>query len=192
MIALGVTDALLLEQDILADWRHPTGEQAIEQVANSSVTTNQEGVPVGGIQKLAEPDVSQILTVLGFQQAPVEETTLIEQIVPADLATTHKYIVLQNGDRAGIIAWTDSAQVKIFFLALKEALHSTFSPQMQDLVDETQQRAGKPTRNLLTFKDPEISEERIVFVRIRERLYEFHVAEGMDQAIFELVETLTE
>ena len=191
MLAFGITDALLLEQDILADWRTPVPAEPTEQTANSSASS-QANVPLEGVQKLAEPDVTQVLQVLGFEQTAVDEITLIEQIVPSELAETEKYVILKNGDRAGIIAWVDSSQVKMFFLALKEALHSTFSPQVQDLVDETQQRASKPTRNILTFKDPQISEERVVFVRIRQRLYEFRVADGMDQPLFELVETLTE
>ena len=51
---------------------------------------------------------------------------------------------------------------------------------------------GRPTRNLLTFLDPGLSSERIVFVRVRERLYELHVAPGKDDVLFELVEALTQ
>jgi len=98
---------------------------------------------------------------------------------------------VKDGDRIGLIAWADSPQVKIYLLALKEALHSTFSPEMRDLVDEAQEREGKALRNLLTFLDPAINEERVVFIRIRERLYEFHVAEGKDAVVFDLIETLT-
>ena len=191
MIGFGLADALLLEQDILTDWRQasqPDPSLNGVQTSGSSASSMQ----AGGVQKVAEPDVSQITNTLGFTSTSVEEQTLIEQIVPAEIAVTQKMVLLKDGDRAGIVAWVDSAQSKIFFLALKEALHTTFSTQVHDLVDETQQREGRPTRNLLSFRDPEISEERIVFIRIRERLYEFHVADGMDQALFELVEQLTQ
>ena len=90
-----------------------------------------------------------------------------------------------------MISWLETPDVKILFLALKEALHSSFSPELQDLVDEKQQRRGKPPRELLTFLDPAISEERLAFVRVRDRLYELHIPEGMDDAIFGLIEELT-
>jgi len=78
------------------------------------------------------------------------------------------------------------------FLALKESLHGLFSPDMRDLLDENQAPEGKPPRNFLTFLDPAISEERLVFVRVRERLYEFHIAQAKEDAMYKLVETLTE
>lgn len=190
LFGIGLADALLLEQDILADWRQP--QPPVEVTGQVQSSSSQTSLPTEGVQKLAEPNVAHVLQVTGFSTASTDEITLIEQIVPPELASTEKLILLKDGDRAGVMAWVDSSQVKIFFLALKEALHTTFSAEVQDLVDETQQRAGKPTRNLLTFRDPEISEERVVFIRIRKRLYEFHVADGMDQTIFELVETLTE
>jgi len=77
-------------------------------------------------------------------------------------------------------------------LALKEALHTTFSPEMRDLVDEVQTREGRPPRNLLTFLDPAINSERVVFIRVRERLYEFHIAPGRDDSIYDLIESLTQ
>ena len=188
MFAIGALDALLIEKELLMNWRTETPEITEEPPV---LEVPQQQVPTGGVAKILEPNVAEISSVLGFSYQSHSDSTLIGQIVPPDHATTQSVVLLKDNDRAGVIAWVDSPQVKIYFMALKEALHSTFSADVKDLVDETQERPGKPTRNLLTFKDPVISEERIVFVRIRERLYEIHVAEGMDEAMFNLVETLT-
>jgi len=78
------------------------------------------------------------------------------------------------------------------YLALKEALHTAFTVNVQNLLDETQRRENRPIRNLLTFIDTGLFPERMVFVRVRERLYEFHVKEGSSEEIFNLIEELTQ
>ena len=194
IIAIGAIDLLLIEKDWVVSERKKIAEQEEPYVPVLTIDEpNQVIEPTeAGIRKRQEINVLNVLQALEFEAKETDELTLIKQIIPNDLAQVHVITLLKDGDRAGSVAWSDSMEVKTYFLALKEALHTTFSPHMKDLVDETQQREGKPTRNMLTFKDPFISEERIVFVRIRERIYEFHVAEGMDDEIFELVETVSE
>lgn len=195
LVALGTFDALLIEnKKLLIQLQQPEPPQEVAVVANSgsSSAAQSSAAPAGGIRKVEEPNVLEILTVEQFNFAdPARERSLLEQIIPSDVATVQAKVLVKNGDRIGLIAWADSPQVKIYLLALKEALHSTFSPEMRDLVDEVQEREGKALRNLLTFLDPAINEERVVFIRIRERLYEFHVAEGKDAVVFDLIETLT-
>jgi hypothetical protein len=153
---------------------------------------NETPEPQVGTPKMQGPNVPKVLSAEEFTVAePKKERSLIQQVIPKDIADIQTKILLKDGDRVGLIAWTESPQVKIYFLALKEALHSTFSPKMRDLVDEVQTREGKPPRNLLTFLDPAINSERIVFIRIRERLYEFHIAPERDDVIFDLIESLS-
>jgi len=195
LVALGTFDALLVEnKKLLIQLQQPEPPQEVAVVANSgsSSAAQSSTAPAGGIRKIEEPNVLEILTVEQFNFAdPARERSLLEQIIPSGVATVQAKVLVKDGDRIGLIAWADSPQVKIYLLALKEALHSTFSPEMRDLVDEVQEREGKALRNLLTFLDPAINEERVVFIRIRERLYEFHVAEGKDAVVFDLIETLT-
>ncbi|HLD32405.1 MAG TPA: hypothetical protein VJB10_02335 [Candidatus Peribacteraceae bacterium] len=195
LVALGTFDALLVEnKKLLIQLQQPEPPEEVAVVANSgsSSAAQSSTAPAGGIRKIEEPNVLEILTVEQFNFAdPARERSLLEQIIPSGVATVQAKVLVKDGDRIGLIAWADSPQVKIYLLALKEALHSTFSPEMRDLVDEVQEREGKALRNLLTFLDPAINEERVVFIRIRERLYEFHVAEGKDAVVFDLIETLT-
>jgi hypothetical protein len=101
-------------------------------------------------------------------------------------------VLLMDGDRAGLLAWIETPSVKQVFLVLKESLHILFTPEVRDLLDEVQTTPGKAPRNFLTFRDPGISEERLVFVRVRERLFEFHIAPLKEDAIYKLVEALSE
>lgn len=138
------------------------------------------------------PDVLLTLTRLGFEIENSNELTILRTVIPQGEADVQTYALLIKGDRAGLIAWTESAQVKSYFLALKEALHASFSPRVIDLLDETQRLPGKPPRNFLTFLDEGLSPERLVFLRVRERLYEIRITEGNDEKIFEAVEELTQ
>jgi hypothetical protein len=191
MLTLATTDALLVEKNLLTDWRHVALQEnpSSTDPPPTNPLSNQQS---GGVTKVAEVNVTQIAVSMGLEVRETTESTLLSQIVPPESTIVHSVLLLKNNDRAGVLSWVDSPDGKMYFLALKEALHATFSPQLKDLVDETQQREGHPVRNLLTFKDPLISEERVVFVRLRERMYEVHVANTMDDVIFELVEKLTE
>lgn len=197
LVFLGALDAFSIENArLLTKAEEPVPEEPPAPVATTGSGLTAPPTPANaqpGTRKQLGPNVLNVLAAQGFTAVdPKKEKSLLEQVIPADVAKIRTVVLLKEGDRAGLFAWTDSPQVKIYFLALKEALHSTFSPQMRNLVDETQEREGKPVRSLLTFLDPAIDSERIVFVRVRERLYEFHVAEGKDDAIFDLMEALTE
>ncbi|MCK5020412.1 MAG: hypothetical protein KAS32_25475 [Candidatus Peribacteraceae bacterium] len=191
IIILMILDASIVEKELVAQiWSQ---EEITEEINNqSSNSSNITSLPAGGVQKLSGPDVLKLLKALEFDEKPLKGKTIIEQIIPKEVAETNSRILLKNGDRAGSISWVETLQVKTYFLAVKDALHTVFSPNLRDLVHEPQQRDGRPTRNLLTFFDPMLSEERIVFVRVRERLYELRISDGMDEEIFALVEKLTE
>ena len=145
-----------------------------------------------GIKKATGPDVLLTLTRLGFEIERSSELTILRTVIPEGAAEVNTYALLLNGDRAGLIAWTESAEVKNYFLALKEALHASFSPRVKDLLDETQRIPGKPPRNFLSFLDEGLSPERLVFLRVRERLYEIRITEGNDETIFRAVDALTQ
>jgi hypothetical protein len=191
LIGLGAADVVLMEGLPAA---LPEAPGTISQVVEPLPSTNgQQPIAPGGVAKATGPRVPEVLATLGFQERSTKKSdVLLNQIIPSEVTSIDSRILLLKGDRAGLVAWIDSPDVKAYFIALKEALHNTFSPQLQDLVDETQKRDGLPTRNILTFLDPALSNERLVFVRVQQRLYEFHVTEGQDEAIFELLEKLTE
>lgn len=144
----------------------------------------------GGIAKQSGPNMVEVLQALGIEQSQTEETSIIRRVIPEEMPV-QTIVLLKDGDRIGMVSWAESPLVKTYFLALKEALHTSFTAQMTDLVDETQRPEGKPVRNFLTFLDPGLSPERLVFIRVRERMYEFHIGEGKDAEMFLLVDALT-
>ncbi len=173
LVGLGVTDYYVGSDDYAAQ-----------------VTPDGEEVPDGAVAKQTGPDVE---AVAGSQNMTIQQTSdisLIAQIV-RDGTEVKSYAIMSNNDRIGSITWVDSRNVKDYFVALKEALLTAFSPSVSDLRDETEQSAGGPTRNILTFIDPSISAERIILIRVRERLYEFRVTTGKEEMMGEFIDTLT-
>lgn len=166
-----------------------TGDVAGEPTETDTGT--DEPLPEGAVRKNTGPEVSDtIASVEGFSTDESEDLSLITQIVK-DGTPVRGLAILHDGDRAGSVTWVESGNVKNYFMALKEALLGTFSPDVTGLKDETLQEEGAPVRNLLTFTDPALSEEKLVFIRVRERLYEFHVADGKDAVMSMLIEELT-
>lgn len=173
LVALGVTDYYVDSDNYSAD-----------------VVGDAEQIPEGAVAKQTGPDVE---AVAGSQNLTLHETSeisLIAQVV-RDGTSVETHAVLSNNDRVGSVSWVDSPNVKEYFIALKEALLTAFSPNVTDLRDETVQNAGAPTRNILTFLDPSISAERVIFVRVRERLYEFRLTAGKEETMGTLIDTLT-
>ena len=188
LVALGTADALLTIEE------SPFKTLTADQVAKPEPTTPAPVQPVDpdkGVVKAGGPNVQEVLNQLEITVQDTSASMLLSQIIPKDEAKVTEVAIMKDGDRAGAFAWTESPKVKIYFLAIKEALHSSFTPAVKDLIDETQRLEGRPPRNFLTFMDAGISEERIVFMRIRERLYEIHIGKGQDDVAFELVDLLT-
>lgn len=143
-----------------------------------------------GVAKATGPDTGAVAAEMGFAIQEGNEASLIGQVV-AGSSPVRSLILLKDGDRAGAVIWIDSPNVKTYFLALKESLLSSFSSNVRDLRDVTQNEEGKPVRNILTFIDPSLSDERLAFVRVRERLYEFHINASQEAAMTMFIDTLT-
>ena len=191
-LLLGAADVFVLEgspsYQIAANQNNK--EPIISRGSSSSSTANDNSVPTGGVRKNDGPNIEKTLGLQGFSITDTSGKIILKNIVTNGDAVESKALLV-DGDRAGMIAWVSSPDVKKHYLVLKEALHNAFTPEVQDLLDETQRRENHPTRNLLTFYDPGLLPERVVFVRVRERLYEFHVADGASDRIFDLIEDLT-
>ncbi len=161
----------------------PAVDQAIEDDGPDDTGT--------GVARRNGADVFDILNELGIVTESTREESLLDQIVP-DGTVVEKRVILDMNDRLGFFSWVETADVKVYLSALKDALRSSFSSQMRDLVDEVQERDGKPVRDVLSFLDPAINGERILFVRVRQRLFEFHVPEGKEEKIQEVMDALTD
>jgi hypothetical protein len=197
LAVIGVTDGLVTRPDLKAPLlaAQPTDsfdaqDQQDTLPADPQVTGT--GASSGaGVQKQDGPDVFDVLNGKLIVTEVTSEQSLIGRILPAGSKVDSR-VLLKQDDRIAYLAWIDAPDVKSVFSALKEALHSSFSPQMKDLVDETQQPDGHPVRNVLSFFDPAIHEDRLLFVRVRQRLYEFHVTPGKEQEVQDLMNALTE
>lgn len=169
-----------------ADYYFAGREYAADLTGSEPQPTN--GGETGGVAKAGEADVEATLTAMGFTLAPSEDLTFLAQVSRDQ--EVQSFTILQNNDRVGSVSWIDGDS-KAAFISLKEALLSAFSDQVTGLSDKTVQDEGKPTLNVLTFRDPALSEETLTFIRIRERLYEVHTALNKQDAVNAAVEALT-
>lgn len=194
LIGLAAADALL----VVKENPFPSLISSLQSSDDDTDTTDDDGqggsssstAPVG-VAKKGGPDIVLLARSEELAAQDTDEMFFITEVIPSSEAAVDRKVILKDNDRAGAIAWVDSPKVKIYFLALKEALHSSFTPAVRDLQDVTERLENRPPRNVLTFIDPGISEERILFVRIRERLYEIRIGEGKDEAMQEFIDRLT-
>ncbi len=175
----------------------PTGDTRQNEVPEETGATTPGAetgetvlAPAGAVAKNQGITVEQAAQQEGFTMQDTAELTLLSQIITENVRI-RSAVLLKDGDRAGSVAWVESPDVKNIFVVLKDSLITAFSPQMRDLRDETLQETGAPVRNILTFLDPSLSEERILFVRVRERLFEFHIASKQEEAMQTFVDRLT-
>lgn len=166
----------------------------VDETGEVILDENQTGstlpIPAGAVGKNQGQTIEQVATNQGLEVRPSDDLNLLSQVVRSDQEIT-SVILLKDGDRAGAVAWMESTDTKATFGLLKEALIKAFSPQMTDLRDETMQEPNLPIRNILTFLDPALSEERILFVRVRDRLFEFHLAAGQEATMYAFVDSIT-
>ncbi len=169
LITLGATDGFLLEQGVLTA-PPPSGPAPLP------------------VTKRAGPAIPPLLEELGYEAKLQRESNLLEQVTPPDLPIDYRTIL--QVDRLGTVAWIDTPQSKAVFRDLKQKLLRTFSNKLSSLIDETTQAPDGPVVNRLSFSDPAISPDRFVFLRVRERLYEIHIAPGQEAALDPLLAAL--
>ncbi len=177
--------------DYLSNNGLPASLQGTGESSSSVAMENPTGTGSSSFAPVAKQsgvNVAETLAQMGYETQSSTDLSMLAQVVSGQPQTL---VLLKNSDRVGSVTWIDSPQVKTFFISLKEGLLSAFSPNVQDLRDETIQTEGQPVRNILTFLDPGLSEERLTFVRVRERLYEFHTATGKDAEMGTVLEALT-
>lgn len=133
--------------------------------------------------------VDAAFAALGLTQEQTREISLLQVTSPTNVSV-NTIVLLQNNDRAMLFAWLDSNDAKTIFAALKENLQATFSAQVRDLVDQTLTPADGAVTDVLSFVDPALSSENIIFGRTRTRVYEIHVTRGKEQLAKDLIAEL--
>lgn len=126
-------------------------------------------------KKQSGVNVDNVLASLQLVARPTDEASLLALTVN-DPSLVKTMALLRNNDRALLFAWAEGDQVKTILSAIKQALQDQFSGKLTGLVDETRTQENGPPYDILSFTDPAISSERIIFLRVRNRLYEIHVA----------------
>ena len=185
LLAIGTTDALFTSAKLPEVATKPQAQNQPQQRLQSKPPSKSNKR-----KTVKAPNILEILVSEKYKFQHSDEQNLLSMIIK-DGTSVQSRVLIKDSDRAGFIAWSESPKVKIYFLSLKEALHVSFTPQVKDLIDETQKIKGQAERNLLSFHDPGIGEERLVFVRTRNRLFEFHLAKSHEDEMFELIDKLT-
>lgn len=169
--------------------KQPTIEPSDDIPAPQTGTTDT--TPGQGVAKRQAPDVGILLTNAGFETAASADKSMLEQIAGTGSNAVKELAILKDGDRIGTVIWMDSADVKDNFLSLKDALLASFSSKVKDLEDATLANPGQPVINKLTFLDPGLSEERLTFIRVGERLMEFHIAKDKENDVQGAIDVLS-
>lgn len=134
-------------------------------------------------------DIPSLLASLQFIVTQSSEASLLQLIAQGTNVQT--VVLLLNNDRAALFSWIESDNTKAIFGSLKQALQEQFSPKLTGLIDQTLTGDNGPPVDMLAFTDPAISPEKVIFIRVRDRLYEFHVAEKGTDAISALIAELS-
>lgn len=134
--------------------------------------------------------IDDIFSKLQLVAQPTSEASFLLLTAP-DKTAVKTAVLLRNNDRAFLLSWLDSDNVKPIFASLKQALQEQFSGKVTDLVDETRTPDNGPLVDYLSFLDPALSAERIVFLRVRTRLYELHVAKNGEDLLGRLIEEMS-
>lgn len=186
LVAVASADAVLNKEEIAAN---VTGSTRLSMSSEGQKTS--VGTPVVAVPRASGPDVLGIVTDAGL--SPTESAS--EQSLLAQVGNTttpvQTRVLMSGNDRIGAISWVTDPNVKTVFSALKQALLSSFSTDVQGLRDEKEENSGFQTRTILTFLDPKLSSERFLFVQSGENLYEMHIAAGHEELFYDLVDGLT-
>lgn len=171
--ALSLSDYLLVERAPVASTPGVTDTNTSSS-ASSAPAIIKKG---SSTQKATSKSVDEILSGLQLIQKATTEQSLIEQAAGSSVEVK-KFALLRNNDRAFFFAMIEGTSVKKVLATLKQNLQEQFSADLKELKDQTLTSDDGPPADLLSFIDPKISPEPLLFLRVRDRLYELHVAEN--------------
>ncbi len=159
----------------------------------AAARTDLAGSTPPGVAVASGPDMADVLKKLQLNAATagLGDGSLLSRIVSQPQAV-QTYVLVKSDDRVGLLSWTESPNVKEYFAAMRQALIKSFSSGVRNLRDEQLADPGKPIRDMLSFQDPAISDEQIVLLRVRDRLYEVHIAPGKDAEVQAMLEAVSE
>ncbi len=169
--------------------QEPVMEEVPVETVSSSSSSRRVVKKGTSTKKKSGIDIPATLASLQLTTAPANEQSLLS--LSAQGAKVDTVVLLFRNDRAALFSWIESDDVKTIFSSLKLALQEQFSPEITGLTDTTQTPPNGPPVDILSFRDPAISPEIVLFIRVRNRLYEFHIAESGSEVISQLIGELS-
>jgi hypothetical protein len=167
----------------------PTPEPGPDSLP-SGQSSSRRAVKKGQSTKKREAaSVTTAFAAVGLQEQVTREISLLQVTSPIGVQV-NTTVLLENNDRALLFAWLDSPNAKTIFATLKESLQETFSSQVHDVVDQTLTPEDGAVTDVLSFVDPALGTEKIIFARTRTRLYEIHVVRGKEDLATKLIAEL--
>ena len=135
-------------------------------------------------------DILAIAQSTGLELLPVSATeqSFLQLVLPAEeRAALRSAVLLRDGERVAALYFIQSPNAEKFSFAIKERAFDLFSSQMTNLIDERVAREGYQAFDVFAFMDPVLGEDRFLFARIGESLYEFHVAAEKESVVQGLI-----
>ena len=132
--AIGILCVLLVLGSLDAFFTRENFFPVSEESAESSVPNTEEQMEEDDTS-YTQSNVADIIQSQQFTTLDTQESSIMEQVVD-ETEVVRSHTLLKDNDRAGFVAWLDSTRTELYFRALKEALHESFSPQVQDLIDD--------------------------------------------------------
>lgn len=172
---------------------NPDAPGALSSSAAASETSSKPTVVKKGVstKKQSGIDVTTTLSSLQLIPEPTNESGFLG-FMATGKAVVETHVLIRNNDRAFLFSWIDSNDAKSIFSSLKQELSEQFSGKMTDLIDTTKTGDSGPPVDILSFTDPTLSAERVMFLRVRTRLYEIHIAENGEDMLDSLVAALSQ
>ncbi len=183
LIALGGADFLFIERPQMNLYEDETATTASLPASSPPVIAVKKGT-----SKKNQVNVGDVLEHLGLTTIDTNEDSLLSRAAPQTVRV-EKRVLMKDNDRAALFAWLENSESLALFSALKQSLQQTFTPNVTDLRDERIEPQEGAPRDVLSFTDPPGS-ERVIIVRIRTRLYEFHVANGNEALVQSIIDAL--
>lgn len=188
LLALGGADFFLIEYPRMRQ-NAPIVKAEDTPVISGEVSSSSSRGPVKkGTAKKSQLSVDEVFMSLGITKVKTNEDAILERA--SHLGTiVDKGVLMKNNDRAALFAWIEDPDAQVIFSAVKQSLQQSFSPALTALSDERIEPEDGAPRDVLSFIDPPGS-EKVIIVRIRTRLYEFHIAPGNDNLIESVIDAL--
>ncbi len=191
LLAIGGADFWFKERPQHLPPQASSSSSASSIDSSSGNASSSSHAPVRkGVSKQALISIDEIMQGIGVTMQTTQEKSLLERINPSTSTTVQTKILLKDNDRAALFAWMDTPDAKTIFFALKQSLLPSLSPQTTDLIDQTVEPEDGPPYDLLSFTDPALSSGKLVFVRVRTRLFLLEVSPDKESAMRAVLDAL--